>query len=88
MIMDYKKTVILPPSPSRKIPSPVGLLGLCQGLGNACRYQYDLKPDEFDPFGSSPPQKFMLKLKERLVVYSSDHLNNGIQINDFMRKSE
>lgn len=35
------------------------------------RYQYELNSDMFDPHSSSPPQKFMLKLKERLNAYDS-----------------
>ena len=35
------------------------------------RYQYEVNSDMFDPYSSSPPQKFMLKLKERLNAYGS-----------------
>jgi hypothetical protein len=35
------------------------------------RYQCEVNSDMFDPYSSSPPQKFMLKLKERLNAYDS-----------------
>jgi hypothetical protein len=85
--MDYKTSVILPPSPRRKIPSPIHF-GNNNNFGNKdeeSRYQYDLKPDMFDPFGSSPPQSFMLKLKERISAYST--VGTDLQIKDFMRNS-
>lgn len=88
--MDYKKCVILPPSPQRKIPSPNHFF--CDNEINAgvqSRYQYELKPDVFDPFGTSPPQLFMLKLKERLGMHSSENqYKDGLKIKDLMRKSE
>lgn len=49
--------------------------------------QYDLKENQFDPFSSSPPQYFMMKLKERIKTYNafSDY---SLSTNDLMRKSE
>jgi hypothetical protein len=51
------------------------------------RYQYDLKPDIFDPFSSSPPGTFMLKLKERIHSYSSQS-GFPLHTKDLIRKSE
>jgi hypothetical protein len=88
--MDYKKCVILPPSPQRKIPSPSQFIDIhhngCERDG--ARYQYDLKPDIFDPFGTSPPQIFMLKLKERLGMHSMGQHKDAVKMKDFMRNSE
>ena len=49
------------------------------------RYQYDLDSNMFDPYSSSPPQKFMLKLKERLNAYDAPLTE---WTNAFIRTSE
>jgi hypothetical protein len=51
------------------------------------RYQYDLKPDIFDPFSSSPPETFMLKLKERIHTYSNQ-CGFSLHTKDLIRNSE
>lgn len=88
--MDYKIRVILPPSPQRKIPTPNHFTNNdandCEKDG--ARYQYDLKPDIFDPFSSSPPQIFMLKLKERLGMHSTNQHKDAFETKYFMRESE
>jgi len=49
------------------------------------RYQYELDANMFDPYSSSPPQKFMLKLQERLNAYDSPL---SAWTNAFIRTSE
>jgi hypothetical protein len=85
--MDYKKCIILPPSPQRKIPSPNHLICKSNSLDeeDSSRYRYELTPEAFDPFGTSPPQIFMLKLKERLGM---NQAKEAQKIKDFMRDSE
>ena len=89
--MDYKKCVILPPSPQRKIPTPTPTSNHFfnnDDEKDRARYQYDLKPDIFDPFSSSPPQIFMLKLKERLGMNSTNQCDDAAKTKYFMRESE
>ena len=52
-----------------KIPTVINNEYLEQSQLSPSRYQYELNSDMFDPYSSSPPQKFMLKLKERLNAY-------------------
>ena len=54
-----------------KIPTVVNNEYLEQSPLSPSRYQYELNSDMFDPYSSSPPQKFMLKLKERLHAYDA-----------------
>ena len=51
------------------------------------RYQYDLKPDIFDPFSSSPTETFMSKLKERIHSYSNQ-CGFPLHTKDLIRNSE
>ena len=37
---------------------------------------YDLKQNCFDPTKSSPPNEFMMKLRQRMSVYESEYLDN------------
>jgi hypothetical protein len=94
--MDYKKCAMFYTIPQRKIPIPKSKPksnhfsndNNSDGEKDDLRYQYDLKPDVFDPFSSSPPQTFMLKLKARLGISTNNQCGDAEKTNDLMRESE
>lgn len=46
--------------------------------------EYSLKQNFFDPFKSSPPNEFMLKLRARMSMHNSPHNNphTDIKVNN------
>lgn len=87
MLMSAHDKISLPGTKSIKIPN--------QSMNQMhhdiiYQYQCDLKPEMSDPFGSSPPKRFIMKLKERIGAYSSVSMGlvQPLYKNDLMRHSE
>jgi hypothetical protein len=85
-----------PMSLPRSVPVPIQIPTITKTVSNdqyqlsptlENRYQYELDADMFDPYSSSPPQKFMMKLKERIHAYDSTPLVSA-WTNALIRTSE
>jgi len=61
---------------SKCIPIPKKISTLMEEFRNNRQDEYSLKQNFFDPFKSSPPNEFMIKLYLRMSQYSSLHIKD------------